>query len=409
MFDLVRRRLKKAKSSRGQIIIMVAAFAVALTAMVGLSIDLGYAFAQRRTVQNAADAAAIAGAQIVAEWSTSNPTLAAKPDVAKVVNLNKMGATTTQTFSCYYVDDLDVNLGGCSLPVPATATGIHIEVRETHPTFFIRVVPGAPQTASTSASATAHVEGVNAGADSPFLVCGIDTFLSSGGTMSLLIPATADVMPGEPPTAQLLAYSVPSGSTHPIVLASNSKNSTPTPTPTPTPGTTPTPGPTPTPGGSVGGGSSNYMINPAAIGQRFTLHAPHVADCGLGNQSFKGVASQDTNLNSTIPGWFNVENGVKAGPTRSRVNGINGCQAGQNPDNCILIVPIAVDYPPPSGGQFYVVNSAAFQVYSCGANCHEGVLLGSYQILTPTGLGPWTGSNGWKPGRGGVVSERLTR
>ena len=63
MVKWFRDRIKSGKASRGQIIILVALFAVALTGMVGLSIDLGYTFAQKRSVQNAADSAALAGAQ----------------------------------------------------------------------------------------------------------------------------------------------------------------------------------------------------------------------------------------------------------------------------------------------------------------------------------------------------------
>ena len=50
---------------------MIALFALASTVIilaVGLTIDGGYAFAQRRGSQNASDFAALAGARVVAEW-----------------------------------------------------------------------------------------------------------------------------------------------------------------------------------------------------------------------------------------------------------------------------------------------------------------------------------------------------
>jgi Flp pilus assembly protein TadG len=382
---------------------MVAAFAVVLTGMVGLSIDLGYAFAQRRTVQNAADSASVAGAHKMTMWSTANSSVAAYADVNAMVSENKMGASTNQTFRCNYVDDAGADLGNCSLPVPATATGVHVRVTETHDTFFIRVVPGAPTAVSTSADATAHVQAVFAGQDAPFVVCGYDTTLASGGTMSIILPTTGSVPSPDPMIAKSLIYTVTSGPKYQVEFV---KVKTPTPEPSPTP--TPEVTPTPTPGGGGGGGSSNYMINPAAIGQTFTLHAPHVSDCNLGNSSFKGLADQDSNENQAIPGWFDVDTGTKAGPTRATVNGINGCQTGEDPNGCILIVPVAVVDPPPTGGQFWVVTAVAFQVRSCGANCHEGILLGHYQIGTPGGLGQWTGSNGWKPGHGGLTAVRIT-
>lgn len=44
-------------ASRGQVLIMFALFSTAMLGMVGLATDLGIAFAGRRSMQNAADAA----------------------------------------------------------------------------------------------------------------------------------------------------------------------------------------------------------------------------------------------------------------------------------------------------------------------------------------------------------------
>jgi Flp pilus assembly protein TadG len=414
MFDRICQRIHNvaASKSKGQIIIMVAVLVVSLMAMVGLAVDMGYAFAQRRTVQNAADAAALAGAHVLTQWSTSNPTLAASTDVSKMVSDNKMGSDTKQTYSCYYVDDTGFNLGDCSLPVPSTATGVHVKVQETHNTCFIRVIPGAPKTATTSASATAHVQGVNTGSDAPFVACGFNTFLAGGGTMSILLDETATAPQSDPQVGAILTYPVSTSSNYTVEFLKNNKKSTPTPTPSPTP--TPPSGstPTPTPTGGGGGSGSNYSINPSAVGQTFVIHDQHVADCGNQAEKFKGVSLQDDNETKTIPAWFDVDNGEKAGPTRSKVNGINGCQdLEKNPDGCVLIVPLATNNPAPSGGNFYVVSSAAFVIHSCSpsGNCHTGTLLGEYTISPPSGLGEWTGSNGWKPGGKGLVIERLTK
>ena len=385
--------MRSAKASRGQILIMVAAFAVVLTGMVGLSIDLGYAFAQRRTVQNAADSASMAGAHVLAEWSLSNPTLSAKSDVAAMVSANKMGSSTNQTFRCNYVDDAGTNQGSCFLPVPPTATGVHVEVTETHNTFFIRVIPGAPTTVTTSASATAHIQEVLTGADSPFVACGFDTTLASGGTTSILTNGTANAPANELSTGQVLTYPINSGSNYRVEFLN--KPSTPTPSP------------------GAGSGTSDYTINPAAVGKTFLLHGPKdVAKCGMTSSKFKGVSIQNDNASKSIPGWFSVDPGDRAGPVRTRVTGVNGCRAGDaNPDGCILIVPIATNNPSPSGTEMYVVAAAAFEVSSCSpsGNCHVGTLLDRYQIGTPSGLGQWSGSNGWFPGHSGIIVDRLTK
>lgn len=348
MVKEIRSRINKSKASRGQIIIMAALFVVVLTGMVGISIDLGYAFAEKRTVQNAADAAAIAGAQALTEWSTSNPLLAAGPDVSKLVSDNTMNGSTTQTYSCNYLDDSGKNLGPCTLVVPPTATGVHVVVHETHGTFFIRVVPGGPKTVTTSASATAHVQGVTVdsglGSSSPFIVCGIDTKLANhgGGTQSILMQD----------------------------------------------------------------GSGKWVIDPDnAYGKTYVIHDTHVSKCGSKSEDFKGLANQDNNTGATVPGWMESRGGDVAGPTRTAVNGVKGCAPGDpNPDGCVLIVPIAskaVD------GNFYVVAVGAFLITQCHANCHQGTLLKDY-VFQPGGQGQWTDSNGWKPGDPGLVTVRLT-
>ena len=61
------------RASRGQIIIMFAAALVGLVGLLGLATDLGYAFVQRRTMQNAADAGAIAGAHAISKSLPADP------------------------------------------------------------------------------------------------------------------------------------------------------------------------------------------------------------------------------------------------------------------------------------------------------------------------------------------------
>ena len=57
-------------ASRGQILILIAGALVAIVGMLGLATDLGYNFAQRRTMQNAADAGALAGAHTLSKRVT---------------------------------------------------------------------------------------------------------------------------------------------------------------------------------------------------------------------------------------------------------------------------------------------------------------------------------------------------
>jgi len=56
------------RSGSGQMIVLFAGALTAIILIVGLVIDGGNAFAQRRGVQNSSDFGALAGARIVAEW-----------------------------------------------------------------------------------------------------------------------------------------------------------------------------------------------------------------------------------------------------------------------------------------------------------------------------------------------------
>jgi len=60
--DMTRRTASRTRANDGQIIVIFALGLVAMIAMVGLVLDGGSTFAQRRGQQNAADLAALAGA-----------------------------------------------------------------------------------------------------------------------------------------------------------------------------------------------------------------------------------------------------------------------------------------------------------------------------------------------------------
>jgi Flp pilus assembly protein TadG len=170
----------------GQILVLFALFATVMLGAVGLSVDLGMAMSQRRSMQNAADAGALAGTHVVSKSLPTAP-LSAWSAVDTAVRANTMAVGTLGTITCTYVNDANSSLGSCTQIAPVAATGVHVEVVETHPTYFIRVVPGAPAQVSTGAKATAHVKKLAAPRDGPFLPCTINTKLAGGGTLSLLL------------------------------------------------------------------------------------------------------------------------------------------------------------------------------------------------------------------------------
>ena len=170
----------------GQILVMSALFFTVMIGVLGLAVDLGFAFSQRRSMQNAADAGALTGAHIVAKSTTSAP-VSAQAAVETVVRRNAMSGGTIGAITCTYVNDTGGSLGGCGGTVPAAASGVKVFVEERHPTFFIQAVPGAQDTVTTSADATAHVKMLGSPKDGPFLPCGVLTQLAGGGTFSIAI------------------------------------------------------------------------------------------------------------------------------------------------------------------------------------------------------------------------------
>ncbi|HVX30029.1 MAG TPA: pilus assembly protein TadG-related protein [Nitrolancea sp.] len=322
-------------ASRGQIIIMFAAALIGLIGLLGLATDLGYAFIQRRTMQNAADAGAIAGAHTILKSNPASPSIILD-DVKDTASENKTGDAKPTVTHCQYVDDGDNELGSCSDPVPTGATGVSVTVKETHNTFFIKLIPGGPKTVSTKATAIAHVQVLQGlPGDGPFLVCGVNT----------------DVI---------------SGHSNPLSVA-------------------------------IKDAGGHWILNPEANGVVFQIHGPQINHCGLQSSDFKGAALQSTNKLLQTPDWFSFSNGDNAGPIAESVLGIQGCKANGLPvNNCVAFLPVAVPDPNQSAhpGKLWTVLIAPFYIQQIGSsgNKHSGTLIGDY-VVEGSGIPGWTPDN----------------
>jgi Flp pilus assembly protein TadG len=333
------------RASRGQIIIMFAAALIGLIGLIGLATDLGYAFVERRTMQNAADSGAIAGAHTISKSTTSAP-LVVFNDVKSMAQANRLASQNPTVTNCQYVDDTDTAIASCSVPVPSNATGVSVTVTETHKTFFVGLLPGGPNTVSTHASAIAHVQSLKKlPTDGPFLVCGVSTdVVSAHGNQSMSI----------------------------AIKDSNGK----------------------------------WIINPAANDVTFEIHGPQISRCNTQSADFKGVASQSVNRGLTIPNWFTYTNGDTAGPVEQSVLGIDGCKAGQDVNNCVAFLPIAVTDPNQSAhpNQLYTVLIAPFYIFqpTNPNSVTYGTLIGDYVV-------DGEGVPGWIPGQQQPIIIRLTK
>jgi hypothetical protein len=284
--------------------------------------------AARRAVQGAADAGAFAGARMIANYSSSSPT-SAQGEVNTLVTDNTFGPWTPSLNSCEYIGDNWAVISTCNQTVPSNASGTRVRTRLTVNTFFIRVLPGAPETVTVTGYTKARVmKAVPDVSDGPFIVCGNGTKLNAGGTKSIL--------------------------------------------------------------------RSDNTIDPSAYGQTFLIHGPQIADCGLKSSDYKGLADQEANDGNGLNEWWDGLNGTKAGPTRVKVRGIEGCDANApSPYNCVMILPIATDDPNAkkqgSVPKLYVVQFGAFWVTETAANKHSGRLLENYIITGPGSTSPCGG------------------
>jgi Flp pilus assembly protein TadG len=360
----------------GQVIIMFALFASAMFGILGLAIDLGFAFAERRTVQNAGDLAAVAGARAIVRYvssgaDTPNRT-SAETDVIAVRDGNQMGGVVPTINSCKYVDYALSELADCSATAPVGATGVSVSISETHPTTFIRIFPWAPATLTTSASSTAYIERTKyAGTDSRFIICGhnsktvdsLDSTAAPTGTQSILM--------------------------------------------------------------SDGGG---LVVDPAAIGKTFRIvdnTASNIARYGTSGGTWSlwtGLANSSANVpaGKEVGDYWYIESTATLNAIVNVIPGIEGCadEAG-TPYDCVVIIPVACDSNlgcvnfqgttvtgGATGRRLWVAKSLAFRIHACGTNCLNGTLLDDYLMSDMTYPGP-SNTSPWTRDSGGGVGIKL--
>src|SRR5436309_13033194 len=112
-----------------------------LIALLGLGVDGGSLYLHRRTMQNAADAAALAGARIMATGNRSSATIRAEID--NYATRNSVSSPATNVTSCN-TDASRARIGGAftaaSGNAPANALGVEVITTMQPPLFFIPIV-----------------------------------------------------------------------------------------------------------------------------------------------------------------------------------------------------------------------------------------------------------------------------
>ena len=120
--------MQSRRQGSGQIVVLASMSMVALIGFVALAVDIGYMYSTRRSMQTAADAAAIAAANTLQSSNSSNYQQAAK-DVA---TLN--GFTNGQ-------NGVTVTVGTPSSgPYSGNPSYVEVDMQQAVPTFFLRVL-----------------------------------------------------------------------------------------------------------------------------------------------------------------------------------------------------------------------------------------------------------------------------
>lgn len=189
----------------------IALFALALTALVlvvGLVVDGGYAWAQRRGAQNAADLGSIAGARIVG-LKLSGATADGTTVIAAIDALNQANAVPNLTAGqASYVDNNGVVISAANggavtagQAIPASARGVQVGASKSWKPFFLGVVGITDWTASATATAKASISRI--------------TTSPSGDLLPLAMPLNsvpANLCPEGTPAASCTSTNIAQGS-----------------------------------------------------------------------------------------------------------------------------------------------------------------------------------------------------
>lgn len=277
-------------------ILTVALLLVPLLIGAALVIDLGTGYSTGRQMQNAADAASLAGARQLALVKYSGAASSTVDATASSVATTN-GADATRV-TCVVITANKTPIGPCSTAANVTnvlAAGVQVTTGHKFSTSFANVIGVGSIAPSRSAAAT--IQTLESG-DAPLYACAFDQ--------------------------------------------TDDKNK-------------------PSPDLLVDNGGT-YVVNAAAVGQKYFLHGPSVSKCGLGSNSWKGDAGPGP---FTLPGWLPIATGVKAGPIRTQIAGQPGC-GGSYPIGCVLLLPICTESNGGTGinGELYCVTWGVFQLVS---------------------------------------------
>lgn len=156
--------MEERRGERGQVLVIAALMMTALMGFLALVIDVGNAYAQRRLMQNAADAAAVAGARVLATNVGSGVSDAAVLGAINTYLTSNGSASSVSSAGpsrAWYVDiagNTVRTVGGGGVPAVAAGgmpniVGVRVEAGRQFPTYFAGVIGFADLTVEATGAA----------------------------------------------------------------------------------------------------------------------------------------------------------------------------------------------------------------------------------------------------------------
>lgn len=387
------------RQERAQILVFFALSMVGLAALAGIVLDGGMLYLERRTAQNAADAAALAGLRVMVQANVSTTMAGTNPpgirtEIERYVASNTFGPST-QLVCAYFVQanstapvaggaaiadngcstvlsgqelsDATTAPVACSSPaggvVPCLAAGIHVDTRiGPYATYLLGIV--GQGSATVDAHATAHIGVLQSvdGDNAPVAGCG-------------------DMMP---------KYGV--SNQYDKLVGPN-----PYPTPNPTPVVPRLASPTDPTQNQFG--RAYVLADSNALNNQATPPCPSTSSNN--SNSWKGrLRAGNDGVNDgaiTLPANVTVDPGLSSGPLADSMIAACTRTLQQDPSSltspptlstskCKLVIPIAsvppgcgpddtASPPCPAVNEAYVVALACFDIFRPNANSWGGVLL----------------------------------
>jgi len=139
---------------RGQTVVVVVLSLVALLAVLGLALDGSRLYRTRRILQNAADAAALAGAQELAMNPTTTSPAVIWRKVVQYLQANAPNYTTARAWLVQGSTRLQEITNGTGSSIPVGANGVEVQVQRNETVLFGGVL--GQRTALVSARARAN-------------------------------------------------------------------------------------------------------------------------------------------------------------------------------------------------------------------------------------------------------------